>query len=457
MPEIPLNTAVNKHLLDKLMRLAQVKRITATQEIADVHGVLVAAAGTRISAGHVEAFSGRKLKKTIESSLRVEDAVDTGLIVQTAQRIIDTSMPVNRILAATGDSAAAALAHLSQMTFGDPLRLLLTLADHDGAQALEHAVGVSLLSICMARKLQLSNDDQRAAGLAGLLHDIGELYTAPGWLVPGKRLLPHEWAHLVIHPRLGQMLVGELATYPAAVARAVAEHHERFDGSGYPRQTPGKRISPPGLAVSVAEMIAGVLGKDSPLERAELALKIIPGEHARELVSAISRARRLQGPAHPATHAEVAGREDPRRLSQRIGAVLELGQRLQDGPGAKSPHASDLLGRTLERILTIQRSFISTGLDAYLNVNHGLSDDGMLGFEKAVATREIQWRLRDIARDLALHTAASPDEKSLFASLIALLDDDSDGDLAHAPKAAPAPRLEARMPTSVARDQPCAS
>jgi hypothetical protein len=377
-------------------------------------------------------------EKAHRSSLRVEDGVDTGRIVQTAQRIIDTSLPVSRILAAAGDSAAAALLHLSKMRFGDPLRLLLTLADHDGAQALEHAVSVSLLSIGMARKLQLSADEQRAAGLAGLLHDIGELYTAPAWLVPGKRLLPHEWAHLVIHPRLGQMLVGELAAYPPAVARAVAEHHERFDGSGYPRQTPGRRISAPGLAVSAAEMIAGVLGKDSPLERAELALKIIPGEHARELVSAISRARRLQGPADPAAHHEAAGSEDPRRLSQPA-AVLELGRQLQNGPGAKSPHAGNLLGRTLERILTIQRGFNSTGLDAYLNVNHGLSDEGMLGFEKAVATREIQWRLRDIARDLALHTGASPDEKSLFASLIALLDDDSDGELAHTPTAAPAP------------------
>ena len=59
------------------------------------------------------------------------------------------------------------------------MRLLLTMADHDGARALEHAVSVSLLSICMAGKLQLSDDDQQAAGLAGLLHDIGELYIAP--------------------------------------------------------------------------------------------------------------------------------------------------------------------------------------------------------------------------------------------------------------------------------------
>ena len=460
MPEIALNTTVNKHYLDKLMRLAEAKPITATHDIVDLHGARLIARGGRLGAEHFEALSGgRKLKKTIESSLRVDAPVDTGLIVQTAQRIIDTSMPIGRILSATGGSAAAPLAQLAKMAFDDPLRLLLTMADHDGAHALEHAVSVSLLSICMARKLQLPDDDQQAAGLAGLLHDIGELYIAPAYLEPGKRLRPHEWAHLVIHPRLGQMLVGELASYPPSVGRAVAEHHERFDGTGYPRQAPGKRISGPGQAVSVAEVIAGVLGTENPLERAELALKIIPGEHARELVSAISGAMRMESSSHQAAHGEGGGLEDSDRLFRRICAVLEKGQDLLEGPGAKSPHACELLGRTLERILTIQRSFISTGLDAYLNVNHGLNDahEGVLLFEKAVATREIQWRLRETARDLALHTAASPDEKSLFANLIELLDDDSDAILAYAPKAAPAPKLAALSPTSFAGSQPYAS
>jgi HD-GYP domain-containing protein (c-di-GMP phosphodiesterase class II) len=456
MSDIALNTAVNKHFLDKLMRLAEAKSITATQDIVDFHGVQLIGRGTRIGAHHAEVLSGSKLKKSIESSLRVDDPVDTGLIVRTAECILDTSMPISRILGATGGSAAAPLAQLANMAFGDPMRMLLTMADHDGAHALEHAVSVSLLSICMARKLQLSEDDQQAAGLAGLLHDIGELYIAPAWLAPGKRLQPHEWAQLVMHPRLGQILVGELASYPAAVARAVAEHHERFDGSGYPRQAPGKRISAVGQAVSVAEMIAGVLGKDHPLERAELALKIIPGEHARELVSAISDALRMGSGSHQPEHVESGGREDSRRLFRRLGAALEQGQDLLDGPGARSPHACDLLVRTLERIRTIQRAFISTGMDAYLNLDHSLHAalDGVLLFEKAVVTREIQWRLRDIARDLALHTAGSPDEKSQFASLIELLDDDSDTILQHVPNA---PKVAALSPASFAGSQAYAS
>jgi Flp pilus assembly pilin Flp len=459
MPDTKLTTAVNRHFLNKLLRLAAARQVTATRDIVDLHGATLVARGAHLSGEHVDALAGCKLKNTIESSLRVEDAVDTALIVRTATRILDTSMPIRRILAASGGSADAPLAQLSVLVLNDAMRMLLTLADHDGAHALEHAVSVSLLSICMAGQLRLPGEERHAAALAGLLHDVGELYIAPAWLAPGKRLLPHEWAQLVMHPRLGQMLVGELGAYAPAVGRAIGEHHERCDGTGYPRHSSGKRISAAGQAVAVAEMIAGVLGKDNPLERAELALKIVPGEHARELVSAISGAVRREATCHADTHEEPAGREDARRLFRRICAALDQGQDLMDGPGAKSPHSRDLLGQMLERIQTIQRAFISTGLDIYANPYHGLHDgaDGVLLFEKAVATGEIQWRLRDIARDLALHTAGSPDEKALFAALIAMLDDDSAAALVHTPRMAAAAKLAALSPTSFAGSLPYAS
>jgi hypothetical protein len=78
----------------------------------------------------------------------------------------------------------------------------------------------------------------------------------------------------------------------------------------------------------------------------------------------------------------------------------------------------------MDRVRKIQRAFVSTGLDGYLQpMAFGTASDERLLFEKDVASRELQWRLRDIARDLALH-ADSPDEKVVLASLINLLDND---------------------------------
>ncbi|NHZ34646.1 HD-GYP domain-containing protein [Massilia rubra] len=421
-----LSTSVNQHYLNKLMNLSEVMDVAASEDIVDVRGMKLVAKGARLTRAQQDTLGGHKLKKTLESSLSAVGGADNGLILATARRILDTSVPINRILGRNAGRGISPQTLLANMHFGHAMRMMLTLTDRDGPQALEHSVTVSLLAIGMAKKLQLSNDDQMAAGLAGMLHDIGELYIDPAYLKPGKRLLPHEWAHMVVHPRIGQMLISELETYPASVARAVSEHHERLDGTGYPRQSAGGMISGPGLAVSVAEMLAGVLHKDYPLERAELALKIIPGEHPHHFLSAISGALRTQPANTPIALSRPDESDDVAitRLWWRIADSLESGQQMLRDDIDRSPRVWALIQRTLARIRNIERAFISTGLDAYLKNNHGLHelDDGTLQFEKAVATREITWRLRDIARDLALNTADVPTDRAMLAELIGLLD-----------------------------------
>ncbi|HZX28071.1 MAG TPA: hypothetical protein VFF16_13435, partial [Telluria sp.] len=113
---------------------------------------------------------------------------------------------------------------------------------------------------------------------------------------------------------------------------------------------------------------------------------------------------------------------DVERLYWRIASAQQTTQTLLAGAADRDPAANALLERTLERIGTIQRAFHSTGLDAWLRPGHGLADAHHYLFEKDVATREIAWRLRDIARDLALHTKAG--ERPAFASLVKLLDAD---------------------------------
>ncbi|MES2150022.1 MAG: HD domain-containing phosphohydrolase [Pseudomonadota bacterium] len=453
-----LSTTVNTHFLNRLLAMCETTVVGTGEDVIDAQGRRLLARGTRLSEAHRPLLLQQTLRKPLEGALLVPSAIDSDDILSCATRILHGSEPLGRILRASGGQGASPLALVAAMQFGQPMRMLLTLASHQDPQALDHCVTVSLLAICMAKKLHLSDDEQLAAGTAGLLHDIGELYIDPRWLAAGKRLLPHEWAHLVVHPRIGQLLINELESFPLSVGRAVAEHHERFDGTGYPRQIMGNNISAPGQALSVAEMIAGVLHKDHPLERAELALKVVPGEHARELLSAVSGALRTQDKQACAASDDVEDDQGVERLFWRISSALESGQNLLDGSAA-SPRARTLLARALERIESVQRAFIGTGLDAYLNHNHGLHNDAdpALLFEKTVATREIRWRLRDIARDLALHTAASPDEKTVFACLINLLDDDPGTELKPQRKAVPLPALAALAPASFAGSQPYAT
>jgi hypothetical protein len=430
MAEDLATNAVNKHYLDRVMNLAEETDIKATEDIYDASGMKLVAKGARISRGLQERLVVRRLSKPFESCITVDAGVDIDLVAKEATRIAEQAGPVRSIIEASGGGPSP-LQILSRISFGSAMSTMLTLIGRGGSAALEHSVMVSLLSVCLARKFGLSLNDQTVVALAGLLHDIGELYIEPEYLNSKRRLYPHEWRHVVVHPRIGQMLIADLENYPAAVAQAVFEHHERFDGGGYPRQIIGAQISAAGQVISVAEMISGVFtSKSRPLERAELALKIIPGEHAHELVSAVSSAMqsaRATWDGHEGDAVSGDQREHVQQLYERIGHVLEAGQQVLDQVGPKSKQLIRLLSDALRRIGVVQRAFSGTGLDAWLEQGSDFFETHSVEilFETAGVTREIQWRLRDVARDLSLHAAAlEAAEANLLQPLIALLDGD---------------------------------
>jgi response regulator RpfG family c-di-GMP phosphodiesterase len=422
-----LSAAVNQHYLDKVMDMTDTMPVHASEDIYDERGNKLLAKGALLSRNLQEKLIVHRLKKPLESSISIEGGVDQNAVFDAAQRLVETNLPLAQVLTGARTAGPSTVAVLARLKFGRAMGMMLTIADRKGGQSLDHAVTVSLLSIALAKKAGLAEQDQQTAGMAGLLHDVGELYIDPSYLVKGKRLLPHEWAHIVVHPFTGQMLIDELDSFPAGVGRAVAEHHERFDGSGYPQRRIGGAISIPGQIVAIAEMVAGVLSKQRPLERAALALKIFPGEHARPLLAAMAGA--LRENEQLATTSDEAGskpeREDVPRLVARMKLALEMTRQALMHPLSKSQIARHLLAATINRICNVQRAIVSTGLDMYLNVDISTfdSDDPALLFEKNVATREIQWRLRDIARDLALQNI-QPADRLLFVPIINLLDDD---------------------------------
>ena len=424
---------VNQHYLDKVMNLSEQMDVEASEDIFDARGTKLVAKGARISRVLQEKLILHKLSKPLESSIAVEGGVNMNSVVLEAERMAEINGPTGAILRTVGKGGMSPFQILKQTKFGNAMGLMLTIIERGGESALSHSVIVSLASVCLAKRMGLNDKDQAIVAMAGLLHDIGELYIEPEYLSSKKRLLPHEWRHVVVHPRIGEMLINELENFPPEVAIAVSEHHERFNGAGYPRQKVGKNISIHGQILSVAEMMSGVFMKqDSPLERAELALKIMPGEHAHELVSAITHTLVSTRQGRPKIDETVSAKEmqdKVRQLTENISAVLRHGEELATSPKIKSPAAKKLLENAMQMTQVIKRSLSSTGLDSYLHEDCALLDDlanedsHALQFEVSVASREIQWRIRDIARNLALLSAAfSADEAEAFQPLIQMLD-----------------------------------
>jgi hypothetical protein len=160
----------------------------------------------------------------------------------------------------------------------------------------------------------------RVAMLCGLLHDLGEMYIDPkhGEAEADRDLDFASYQQLVVHPHVGQLLVAQLTNYPGVVARGIAEHHERLDGSGYPHALLGGKMSPMGRLLAVTEAaLNAVHGPFGRLMRASVALRAVPGEFDLSWVGKISHAACAQAPA-----TAVMDAEDVQARLDALGGVL---------------------------------------------------------------------------------------------------------------------------------------
>ena len=136
----------------------------------------------------------------------------------------------------------------------DLLALVAALNHHDPLTR-GHSERVRALSDLLAKQLHLDESDRDKIRWAALLHDIGKL-RVPGEILrkPGKPTA-EEWKLLKTHPAEGVALIrGPIADWLGDWARAIGEHHEQFDGSGYPSGLSGTDISLAGRLVAVADV-----------------------------------------------------------------------------------------------------------------------------------------------------------------------------------------------------------
>jgi putative nucleotidyltransferase with HDIG domain len=133
-----------------------------------------------------------------------------------------------------GDLRASELVSAADAFMGPTVRALLVRLAHKDDYTAEHTRGVALRAVQVGEELGLAPVRLRELAVGGLVHDVGKLAVPNEILQKPGALTDDEFDVIKRHPELGSDLVRELG-FSAQVARLVLDHHERLDGSGYPR------------------------------------------------------------------------------------------------------------------------------------------------------------------------------------------------------------------------------
>jgi hypothetical protein len=398
MKDYDLNI-VNTHCLDRLLSASESIGLVFKEDIFDASGAKLLSAGQVLSAEVKEKLIGQKLKKPLETSIAANRSITPINIANEAISILNELPIFSEIFNCIETDAKA----LGTLYLGSVPAIFLSVMKHNNSKTYRHAVLVTLIARIIGKKMKLDYYDMALLCQAALMHDIGEQYLDADTILKRSSLTPEDWKCIMAHTRIGEAFIIQCTDYVPEVARVIMEHHERADGTGYPKRLQSDQISQLGNILIVSELLAGMLAKpEFPVSRGLLVMKLVAGQYPAEplgVVQAllIGNKGKLKGEDAPFADAEkvqaVIGQLDSviDELSGYLSGICLLGE-------------DDVVEHALKVAKKIKRALISMGMEYCFHQEMWatLQKDTEIRFEMDVAAREIAWRIRDISRDMML-------------------------------------------------------
>jgi HD-GYP domain-containing protein (c-di-GMP phosphodiesterase class II) len=124
-----------------------------------------------------------------------------------------------------------------------------------------HCINVGVLAIILGKYLGQDKDTLRLLGLAGLFHDVGKARIPEDILNKPGELTTREMGIMKTHPLESYKIISNTPGPEQNILRGAIEHHERYDGTGYPRGLAGADIGIFGRIVSIVDVYDALTSK----------------------------------------------------------------------------------------------------------------------------------------------------------------------------------------------------
>ncbi|WP_295853570.1 HD domain-containing phosphohydrolase [uncultured Xylophilus sp.] len=398
LPDIPDDT----HYRRAFGAMCDRSVVSAQAAIYAENGNKLLEAGARIDSALYARLVRHRLSHPIDQQIGIEGMVTLQDLEARARALAERSALVRRMVQALG-STDPLVVPLRTVPLPGAFALRLTLMRDRYPQLLDLSLKTTMVALYLGRRAGNGERQIAALAAAGLLHDLGMLHMDPAWLAPHRTMSAAERRHLRAHPITGMLLLREQGGYTPEAVAAVFEHHERLDGSGYPRGLRGGAISPLGQTLMLAELAAALSAKfgEAAIYRLGLVLRLnqrgLPAAATGEILALLRDATPVG--AAPEAHAA------PQQHFEQLAAAFDRWSELQPpaGGGASAAATATPAHAWLSaRLAGLRRVLTEAGGDpdepAYLLAQADDEDPHHRADADAVG-REALWQLGAISRE----------------------------------------------------------
>ncbi len=130
-----------------------------------------------------------------------------------------------------------------------------------------HSLDVCIFCLSLGRHLSLSHEEMLEIGMGALLHDVGKMRISPHILKKPDMLSPTDWVEVRKHPIYSLEIMEASTGIPEQSKQLAVQHHERYDGSGYPFGLKGDTIGVFGQIAGIVDFYDSVTS-DRPYQKA---------------------------------------------------------------------------------------------------------------------------------------------------------------------------------------------
>ncbi|OIQ74475.1 cyclic di-GMP phosphodiesterase response regulator RpfG [mine drainage metagenome] len=222
----------------------------ATEPVAQQFEDAVPAESTELSPSPIvqaKRVMMAQMRQRREDAVRVEAAfVNTIGVIRDIEKNL-YSRPQETLAQAT-----RLIGQIANSILAAPELAIAVMGDKMGGEELYfHSLNVTMLSIMMARDLKMPPEVAAVLGVGALLHDIGRKEVPDKILLKTEPLTQAERSFYEMHCQFGAEIGQRMQLAPAAIA-IILEHHELFDGTGYPARLKGEAINTLARLVAIA-------------------------------------------------------------------------------------------------------------------------------------------------------------------------------------------------------------